>query len=226
MAWRTLMRRCPTKSMTIVGDVAQTGDAAGTSSWAEVLSPYVGDRWRLAHLTVNYRTPAEVMSAADALLAAIAPELDPPRSVRESGLPPWRTVAEPAALPGVLAALAEAEEARLGDGRLAVIVPQARLAELGEAVAARLPGVSYGPEPDLESRVVVLGVRQAKGLEFDSVLIADPAGILAGSPRGANDLYVALTRTTRRLGIVHTAPCPAELAQIPDHQVTGSVSTP
>ncbi len=214
MAWRTVMRRCPTKSMTIVGDVAQTGDAAGTSSWAEVLSPYVGDRWRLARLTVNYRTPAEVMSVAGTLLPAIAPELEPPRSVRESGLPPWRTVAEPAALPGVLAELTAAEESRLGEGRLAVIVPQARLAELGEVIAARLPGVSYGPEPDLESRVVVLGVRQAKGLEFDTVLIGDPAGILTGSPRGANDLYVALTRTTRRLGIVHTDPCPAELAQI------------
>src|SRR5881397_1528412 len=68
MAWRTLMRRCPSRSMTIVGDVAQTGDLAGTSSWERVLEPYVADRWRLARLTVNYRTPAEIMAVASGVL--------------------------------------------------------------------------------------------------------------------------------------------------------------
>ena len=64
---------------------------------------------------------------------------------------------------------------------------------------------------------MLLGVGQAKGLEFDSVLIADPAAILAESPRGRNDLYVAMTRSTRRLGILHTEPPPAELAALPSH---------
>ena len=61
MAWRLVLRRCPTRSMTVVGDVAQTGSLAGASSWAEVLRPHLGDSWRLEELTVNYRTPAEVM---------------------------------------------------------------------------------------------------------------------------------------------------------------------
>jgi DNA helicase IV len=208
MAWRLLMRRCPSRSMTIVGDVAQTGSAAGTTSWADVLSPHVGDRWRLARLSVNYRTPAEVMAATADLLAAIDPGQEPPRSVRETGVRPWRLVTS--SLPSRLAEEAES----LGDGRLAVIVPDSRTASLGAAVSGAVPA-AFGESPDLTSRVVVLGVRQAKGLEFDSVLIADPGAILAESPRGRNDLYVAMTRTTQRLGILYPEPLPAEIAAVP-----------
>ncbi|MEV5414189.1 UvrD-helicase domain-containing protein [Thermopolyspora sp. NPDC052614] len=228
MAWRVLMRRCPTRSMTIVGDVAQTGDAAGTSSWARVLRPHVGDRWRLARLTVNYRTPAEIMDAATGVLALLAdgPAEEPdaaqaPRSVRETGVPPWRLATTPEDLPTTLAEHAARELTALDEGRLAVIVPDARLAELGEAVAAAIPGAAYGPDPDLESGAVVLGVRQAKGLEFDAVLIADPAAILDASPRGRNDLYVAMTRATQRLGIIHPGPPPAAIAiAIPERAAT------
>ena len=70
-------------------------------------------------------------------------------------------------------------------------------------------------DPDLTSEVVLLGTRQAKGLEFDSVLIADPAEIIAASPRGRNDLYVAMTRSTQRLGVLHPGPPPTELAALP-----------
>ncbi|MCO5969573.1 HelD family protein [Actinoallomurus soli] len=209
MAWRLLMRRCPSRSMTIVGDVAQTGDAAGASSWESALRPHVGDRWRLAQLTVNYRTPAEIMAVAADLLAALDPGLRPPRSVRETGVPPWRLSTTPADLPRILAECAAREAAALEDGRLAIIVPETRLTEL----AAAVPEAAHGSDPDLERPVVMLTVRQAKGLEFDSVLIADPAAILADSPRGRNDLYVALTRATQRLGILHPGPPPAELSR-------------
>jgi hypothetical protein len=215
MAWRLVMRRCPGRSMTLVGDVAQTSDPAGSTSWEHALRPHVGDRWRLARLSVNYRTPAEVMAATADLLAAIDPAQQPPSSVRKTGLRPWRLSTSAPALSELLARHAAREESLLGDGRLAVIVPDDRVAELTAAVRAELPGAVSGPHPDLTARVVVLGVRQAKGLEFDSVLIADPAGILAASPRGRNDLYVAMTRTTRRLGILHPGPAPAELAEIP-----------
>ena len=89
MAWRLLMRRCPSRSMTLVGDVAQTSDLAGAASWREVLEPYVGDRFRLEELTVNYRTPAELMAVAAGVLAALDPPVTPPRSVRETGEQPW-----------------------------------------------------------------------------------------------------------------------------------------
>jgi DNA helicase IV len=218
MSWRMLMRRCPGKSMTIVGDVAQTSDLAGLSSWAQALGRYMEDRWRLAPLTINYRTPAEIMAVAADVLAAIDPQLELPRSVRESGSLPWRLEAEAGALPARLAEAATAVARQAGDGRVAVIVPAARLGELGEAVSAALPGTAVGEDSELggpvelESPVVVLSVRQVKGLEFDCVLIADPAQILAESPRGLNDLYVALTRATQRLGVVHSGKLPGVLA--------------
>ena len=212
MAWRLLARRCPARSMTVVGDVAQTSGPAGTTSWERVLEPLAGDRWRLARLTVNYRTPAEIMAATAPLLAAIDPGQQPPRSVRETGVPPWRMATTSDALPATLAQLTAAEAA--GEGQLAVIVPDTRIAELGAAVSRDVPDVSFGGNPDLTSPVVLLGATQAKGLEFDSVIIADPAAILAGSPRGRNDLYVAMTRSTQRLGVLHPDQPPAELAAL------------
>nr|WP_083467028.1 UvrD-helicase domain-containing protein [Kibdelosporangium sp. MJ126-NF4] len=195
MAWRVLMRRCPSRSMTLVGDVAQTGDPAGTTSWNAVLEPYVEDRWRMEHLTVNYRTPSEIMAVAADVLG---PEVETPTSVRESGLAPWhREVPDVRErLPEIIAK----EAAEIGEGRLAVIVPA------GFAGAV--------PEVDLESQVSMLTVWQAKGLEFDSVLVVDPARILGDSPRGANDLYVALTRATQRLGVIHPGELPKSLSRL------------
>ena len=212
MAWRLLARRCPARSMTIVGDIAQTSGPAGTTSWERVLQPLAGDRWRLARLTVNYRTPTEIMTATADLLAAIDPGGQPPQSVRETGVLPWRMATTRDALPATLAEVTAQEAASAG--RLAVIVPDARLQELGEAASRAAPGVSFGNTPDLTSEIVLLGARQAKGLEFDSVLIADPAAIITASPRGRNDLYVAMTRSTQRLGVLHPGPPPAEITAL------------
>ncbi|MFI9531316.1 HelD family protein [Micromonospora rosaria] len=202
MAWRLLMRRCPSRSMTIVGDVAQTGALSGTPSWADALEPYVAQRWRLEELTVSYRTPAEIMAVAAEVLTEIDPELSPPRSVRESGVPPWDRSVPPDRLAADLVAVTAREAAELTEGRLGVIVPEGRVADLGATLGAEVPEMAIGEHPELESRVVLLTVAQAKGLEFDSVLVVDPAGIVAESPRGRSDLYVALTRATQRLGIL------------------------
>ncbi|ATO14179.1 helicase [Micromonospora sp. WMMA2032] len=204
MAWRLLMRRCPSRSMTVVGDVAQTGALAGTPSWDEALAPYVADRWRLEELTVSYRTPAEIMAVAADVLAEIDPALRPPRSVRATGVPPWdRTVAAASLVDALVEATAE-EASGLGDGRLGVIVPTGRVTELGAAVVAALPEATVGEQPELANRVVVLTTEQAKGLEFDSVLVVEPERIVSESPRGHSDLYVALTRATQRLGVLRT----------------------
>ncbi|WP_446220612.1 HelD family protein [Micromonospora sp. IBHARD004] len=205
MAWRLLMRRCPSRSMTIVGDVAQTGALSGTPSWQEALEPYVARRWRLEELTVSYRTPAEIMAVAADVLAEIDPALRPPRSVRASGVPPWDRTVDPDGLAAELVEATSREAAGLADGRLGVIVPTGRVDELGTAVTAALPEAAVGEQPELENRVVVLTVGQAKGLEFDSVLVVDPERIVAESPRGHSDLYVALTRATQRLGVLRPA---------------------
>ncbi|MER7460662.1 AAA family ATPase [Micromonospora sp. NPDC126480] len=202
MAWRLLMRRCPSRSMTIVGDVAQTGALAGAGSWADVLEPYVAQRWRLEELTVSYRTPAEIMAVAADVLAEIDPALRPPRPVRSTGVPPVDRAVPAERLTAELVDVATREVADLTDGRLGVIVPAARIDELGAALTEALPEAAVGADPDLESRTVVLTVAQAKGLEFDTVLLVDPETITSESPRGRNDLYVALTRATQRLQIL------------------------
>ncbi|MFY1632031.1 HelD family protein [Solwaraspora sp. WMMB335] len=212
MAWRLLMRRCPSRSMTIVGDVAQTGALAGAASWAQLLRPYVGDRWRLAELTVSYRTPAEILAVAARVLAAIDPAAAAPTAVRESGVEPWWVGTDgPERLADRLVELVGRELLAVGDGRLGVIVPQSRAVEFGGAVRAVVAGTGLGERPDLEAPVVVVTVPQAKGLEFDRVLVVDPAAIVAESPRGLNDLYVALTRATDRLGVLHPGQLPAVL---------------
>ncbi|MFH8794721.1 HelD family protein [Streptomyces sp. NPDC017941] len=201
MAWRLLMRRCPTRSMTLVGDPAQTAESGGLGSWREILSPYVADRWEYARLGVNYRTPAEIMEvAAEVPRAAGVVGFQPPSSVRSTGVRPWaRRVGDLAA--GVAEAVAAETPAA---GRLAVIAPRA----LHEEIAGKLDGVPAGGEPDLTRPVVLIDPRQAKGLEFDTVLVVEPALY------GTSDLYVALTRATQRLGVLHAQALPPALTRI------------
>ncbi|WP_235458004.1 HelD family protein [Streptomyces olivochromogenes] len=200
MAWRLLMRRSPTRSMTLVGDPAQTAEAAGVGSWRGILEPYVEDRWEHTRLGVNYRTPSEIMDLAAAVVRAENPDFEPPSSVRSTGVRPWIRQA----VAGLPAAVAEAvAELTPAEGRLAVIAPR----ELHRSLAARLDGVTAGADPDLTHTVVLLDPRQAKGLEFDSVLVVEPAAY------GTSDLYVALTRATQRLGVLHTGALPDSLRQ-------------
>ncbi|SEF21092.1 DNA helicase IV [Amycolatopsis pretoriensis] len=181
MDWRVLMRRCPGRSFTVVGDLAQRRSAAGARSWGAMLAPYVPDRWVYRSLTVNYRTPAEIMAVAAAVLADFAPDVVPPESVRACGVPPWSRRVTGDELPSAIEEFVREEAGRPGTS--VVIGP---------------PGV---PGAVLAS--------ETKGLEFDAVLVVEPAAILADS---AADLYVALTRATQRLGVLHEGPLPAALA--------------
>jgi DNA helicase IV len=211
MAWRMVMRRIPTRSLTVVGDVAQRGSAAGARSWAQMLDPYVKGRWHQEYLTVNYRTPSEIMAVAADVLAAVAPDEQPPESVRAEGVPP-RAVRGLDRIASVVAAEHEEMGAESGQGgRLAVIAPTARIGELARAVPAAVPGDR--PEV-LDSPVALLTVGQSKGLEFDRVVLVDPAGILDESPAGGHDLYVALTRATHRLTVVYDGDLPAALSRL------------
>jgi DNA helicase IV len=214
MAWRLLMRRVPSRSMTVVGDVAQTGELAGTTTWDQVFEPYVAQRWRMTELTVNYRTPAEVMAVAADVLASVDPALQPPRSVRSAGDEPWARRVAPGKLAEELIETVRREAADVGDGRLGVLVPASLEDELGRALVAAVPDAAVGEQPDLLNKVVLMTVRQAKGLEFDAVVVVQPDEIVAGSPRGLSDLYVAVTRATRRLGVLHTTDLPKELTSL------------
>jgi DNA helicase IV len=228
MAWRMVLRRNPSRSMTIVGDVAQTGSPAGARSWEQMLGPRT--RWREERLTVNYRTPEEIMALAADVLAAAAPGEEPPESVRAEGVPPRAvrvSASAPASAPAPPAPDAAgsrfaAEVARAvredlaalreGDGgTLAVIAPGGQITKLAAAIPEAVPGNS--PEA-LDAPVALLTVAQAKGLEFDRVVLADPGGILSHSANGGRDLYVAITRATHRLTFVHEGDLPGMLARL------------
>jgi DNA helicase IV len=210
MAWRLLMRRCPARSMTLVGDIAQVGSPAAASSWSEALAPHIGDRWRSEELTINYRTPASVMEVAAAVLRAAGIDSPVPDSVRAGETPRSHRVAE-----GDVAAfldIVQAQLASLGDGRMAVIAPATgpwSADELAAALSAALPEGTVGQgSTAIDAPIAVLEPRQSKGLEVDIVVVVEPAAILAASSRGVNDLYVALTRPTQRLVVVHAGKLP------------------
>ncbi|OBG83483.1 helicase [Mycobacterium sp. E802] len=188
MDWRVLMRRCPRRSFTIVGDLAQRRSAAGARSWGDMLEPYVPGRWIYRTLSVNYRTPSEIMSVAGALLAEFAPGVTPPESVRAAGVQPWSRKLTTAEIPAAVEEFVRDEATR--EGTAVVIGPP----EVPGAVAPS----------------------DTKGLEFDAVLVVEPARILADGDRGAAELYVALTRATQRLGVLHTEPLPAALNGLVD----------
>ncbi|MBX9978182.1 MAG: AAA family ATPase [Mycobacterium gordonae] len=184
MDWRVLMRRCPARSFTVVGDLAQRRSSAGATSWDAMLRPYVPGRWVYRPLTVNYRTPAEIMAVATALLADFAPDVVAPESVRACGVPPWSRHVEQHQIVSAIEEFVREEASR--EGTSVVIGP---------------PGVPGAVAPSA-----------TKGLEYDSVLVVDPQRILADGQRGAAELYVALTRATQRLGVLHQEPLPPVLA--------------
>jgi DNA helicase IV len=183
MDWRVLMRRCPGRSFTVVGDLAQRRSAAGATSWDTMLDPYVPGRWVYRSLTVNYRTPAEIMIIAAAVLAEFAPDVQPPESVRACGVQPWSRRVTEDELAAAIEDFVREEAGR--EGTSVVIGP---------------PGVPG-----------VVPASETKGLEFDAVLVVEPERIIADGPRGAAELYVALTRATQRLGVLHRGPLPQAL---------------
>ncbi|MEJ2865589.1 RNA polymerase recycling motor ATPase HelR [Actinomycetospora flava] len=183
MDWRVLMRRCPARAFTVVGDLAQRRSPAGATSWGAMLDRYVADRWVYRSLTVNYRTPAEIMAVAADLLAEFAPGVEPPESVRASGVAPWSREVSGDELAAAIGEFERDESGR--EGTSVVIGP------------AHVPGAVVPSD--------------TKGLEFDAVLVVEPERILAEGPQGAADLYVALTRATQRLGVLHREPLPAAL---------------
>nr|WP_066912784.1 ATP-binding domain-containing protein [Millisia brevis] len=196
MAWRMVMRRIPNHWMTLVGDVAQTSEAAGTSSWRQVLEPYVAQRWQRTELTVNYRTPSSIMAIAADVLATIDPTLEVPRSIRHNGSIPGSVHVPADELVARVAALV-ADQAR--PGLVAVIAAEADLPALADVG---------------DDRTTIATVADIKGLEFDAVIVVNPDAILDASSRGANDLYVALTRATQRLLVVHSAQLPECLGNL------------
>ncbi|WP_156125531.1 AAA family ATPase [Kocuria sp. ZOR0020] len=213
MQWRVLMRRCPMKSFTVVGDIAQGGAASAATSWDAALEPFVGDRFALDELTVNYRTPAAIADAAVAVARAARLKISTPKAVREGQAPlltQLPTNTDDAALAAEVADQTQAEVEAVAGGLVAVIAPEHRVAHLGEVLSGRLPGKVGAGMRRVENSVVVLSTWEAKGLEFDSVVLVEPSEIVEEYD-GVGSLYVAMTRPTQRLRIIGAGAMPAGL---------------
>lgn len=188
MDWRMVFRRSPNRWLTVVGDPAQTGNPAGVDTWEETMTPYVADRWQLRELMVNYRTPQDIADLANRLLPEIAPEQQPAVALRNTG----RGV--------VIAGLDDFESQitkiveRAGKGLVGVIGAE----PIVSAVQQRWTEAGF----EAADNVLFVHVTQAKGLEFDEVVLLEPATIVAASPQGLNDVYVAITRATQGLTVL------------------------
>ncbi|MER8102703.1 UvrD-helicase domain-containing protein [Kitasatospora sp. NPDC094016] len=192
MQWRMIGRRARMATWTIVGDPAQSSWPFPQEAQAALDEVLSGKPRRRFTLTVNYRNPAEIAEVAAKVLALAAPGTPSPTAVRRVGVEPrFAAVVDPA--PEAFGAAARAELERLlseVDGTVAIVVPMDRRAE------------AAGWAEGLGERAVVLGSLEAKGLEYDATVVADPTGIAGESEAGLRVLYVALTRATQRLTVL------------------------
>jgi len=208
MQWRMLARRCPSGSMTLVGDFGQASRPGALSSWDDVLANVnVRVPPHRVVLSVNYRTPAEIMELANRLLPVAAPGVEAARPVRHSGAAP--TIEMVGADRLVTAAASAARASSAQGGTVAVI----SALELHDEIAGLLRdrGAVADSIEAIDAPIAVLTALDAKGLEFDHVIVVEPARLVTSDAAGLRLLYVVLTRATRELVVLHSEPLPEAL---------------
>ncbi|KJY19801.1 MULTISPECIES: HelD family protein [Streptomyces] len=211
MQYRAVGRRCTTGSATVLGDLAQGTTPWATRSWDEALAHLGKPQAVLEELTAGFRVPREVIAYASRLLPEISPGLAPVSSVRET--PGSLRIAEVADLDA--AVLDACRESLTQEGSIGLIAADARIPALAEALlAAGMPYLSPGEETTAESRLALVPASLAKGLEYDYVVLDEPAAIVDGEPderTGLRRLYVCLTRAVSGLTALHACPLPPAL---------------
>jgi hypothetical protein len=207
MEVRALGRRCTTGAATVLGDLAQGTTAWATKTWGALLEHLGKPGVPVRELSVGYRVPRQILDYASGLLRYIAPELSPASSLRTD---PGALEVVRASDTGELSALVVmACSAALGqEGSVAVVVADPAAADVAAALSAG--GVEFG-EPGSDSRLSLVPVTLVKGLEFDQVIVVEPARIVTAEARGLQRLYVALTRAVSRLTVLHCEPLPDAL---------------
>jgi DNA helicase IV len=210
MQLKMASRRSLNGSMTVVGDIAQATGPLAPADWDDVLA-HLPDRRppRVIGLSVGYRIPAQIMELADRVMAAATPGLRAPRSVR-LGDEAAQIVHADLLVEGVVAAARRLTET-LPNGSVAVVAPDDRCDAISEALLA--VGLEHGraASTGLDQSLTVVPVSMVKGLELDGVVVVEPSEIVEAHEHGMRALYVALTRSTQRLTIVHAAELPAPL---------------
>jgi DNA helicase IV len=208
MECRAVGRRCTTGSATVLGDLAQATAPAAEGSWPQLLAHLGKPEAGMQVLDTGYRVPRQILDFASMLLPALAPGLAPARSLRQDPGSLTVTPVMPRALPGHLVTVCGQALARPGSA--AVIASDEQVPALHRALAAAGIGHQVLDGADADERLILLPVTLAKGLEFDDVIVVEPARI-AAQPRGLHRLYVALTRAVSRLTVLHTEPLPGPL---------------
>jgi DNA helicase IV len=209
MECRAVGRRCATGSATVLGDLAQATTPAAVADWPQLLAYLGKPDAGLRYLETGYRVPRQILDYASRLLPVIAPGVPAARSFRQDAGSLTITGATPGALPKALArACAEALDR---PGSAAVIAADDQLSALATMLsrAGVAHGTLDGDGPG--ARLTLVPVTLAKGLEFDHVIVAEPARIAAAHSRGLHQLYVALTRAVSRLTVLYTEPLPSPL---------------
>ncbi|WP_425575280.1 HelD family protein [Streptomyces durmitorensis] len=213
MQYRAVGRRCTTGSATVLGDLAQGTTPWATRSWEQALDHLGKGDAVVEELTAGFRVPREVIAFASRLLPSIAPGLAEVKSVRESaGSLVVRPVDDLDA-----AALEACVESLRQEGSIGLIAADARVPALAEALdAAGMTYLSPGEETTPDTRLTLVPASLAKGLEYDYVVLDEPAAVVDGEPderTGLRRLYVALTRAVSGLTVVHSAALPEQLAR-------------
>ncbi|MDP9464955.1 MAG: ATP-binding domain-containing protein, partial [Actinomycetota bacterium] len=212
MQLRMVARRSLNGSMTVVGDIAQATGALAPNDWADVLR-YLPDQKpsRVIGLSVGYRIPAQIMALANQVMLAATPTLRSPTSVRQSDDHPEFVRSTPDDLLVAVAAATRALTEEIADGTIAVVAPDSMVDSVSQALESA--GIEHGraTRTGLEMGVTVVPVSVVKGLELDGVVVVEPASIVTEEQQGLRALYVALTRSTRRLTIVHANALPAAM---------------
>ncbi|MEV4456309.1 AAA family ATPase [Microbispora sp. NPDC049633] len=208
MQLRALGRRCRTGSATVLGDLAQGTTPWSARSWKTVLDHLGQPSGEVTELTLGFRVPREILDFAARLLPSVAPELAPPRSLRPGtgSLSVRREADVAAALPGAV------RQALTQEGSIGVIAADADVPGLTAALdAAHLPHAVLGPDSTGDDRLLLVPATLAKGLEYDHVIVTEPAAIAEAEERGRARLYVVLTRAVTSLTILHSRDLPEEL---------------
>ncbi|MCX4468841.1 AAA family ATPase [Micromonospora sp. NBC_01655] len=206
MQCRAIARRSEHGSITLLGDLAQGTAPWAARNWRESLAHLGKPDAAVVPLSVGFRVPAAVVAFANRLLPALEVDVPPAESLRRDGTLDVRTVADPAA-----ATVVEVRAALGHDGSVGVIAADDAVAGLRAALAAAGIDTATADEVEAAARVTVVPATLVKGLEYDHVVVVEPAAIVAAEPRGLHRLYVALTRAVSRLTVLHTAPLPAPL---------------